>query len=136
MKAKALIFLRLIAAAILLQTLFFKFSGATESVFIFSSLGAEPWGRWASGLFELVASVLILLPSTQALGALLAVSIMAGAILSHVFVLGIVVEDDGGLLFGLALIVLAASAIVVYAKRDQLLGLLEKFGIKVRRGLR
>ena len=45
--------LRLIVAVILLQTLFFKFSAAKESVYIFSTLGMEPWGRIGSGVFEL-----------------------------------------------------------------------------------
>lgn len=135
MKSKGLLLLRIISAAIMLQTLFFKFTGAKESVFIFSTLGAEPWGRWASGIFELVASVLILLPATQVLGALLAVGLMSGATLAHIFVLGVVVEDDGGLLFALALVVLLASSIVLAAKRSQLLSLFEKVELKVRRKL-
>ena len=75
MKNWLALILRLIAALILLQTLFFKFTGAPESVFIFSTLGIEPWGRWFAGLSELVASVLLLLPATQALGALAGASI-------------------------------------------------------------
>lgn len=129
MKNKFLLVLRLLCAGILLQTLFFKFSGAKESIFIFSSLGAEPWGRWASGAFELVASVLLLIPATQALGALLAAGVMAGAILSHLFILGIVVENDDGLLFGLASVVFVSSLIVLFLKRDSLLGLLYKLGL-------
>jgi uncharacterized membrane protein HdeD (DUF308 family) len=63
--------LRGIAAAILLQTLFFKFSGAKESVYIFSTLGMEPWGRIGSGVVELIASILLLLPPTVVFGAIL-----------------------------------------------------------------
>jgi len=112
--------LRLVVAGILLQTLFFKFTGAPESVFIFETLGAEPYGRIGSGVAELVASVLILLPSTTALGALLAVGVMSGAIVSHVAVLGIEIMGDGGLLFALALIVFVCAAAVLVAFVDQL----------------
>lgn len=112
--------MRLVIAGILLQTLFFKFTGAAESVFIFETLGAEPYGRIGSGVVELVASVLILVPSTVALGALLSVGVMSGAILSHLTVLGIEVMGDGGLLFALAVIVLACSAAVLLAFADAL----------------
>src|SRR5438094_8730045 len=81
--------MRLIAAVILLQTLFFKFSAAKESVYIFSTLGAEPWGRIGSGVFELVAAVLLLIPGTVPLGALLSLAAACGAILSHLAKLGI-----------------------------------------------
>ena len=42
--------LRLVPAIILLQTLYFKFSAAPESVFIFEQLGLEPWGRIGLGV--------------------------------------------------------------------------------------
>jgi uncharacterized membrane protein YphA (DoxX/SURF4 family) len=112
--------LQITAAAILIQTLFFKFTGAPESVFIFSTLGAEPWGRIGSGGVELVASVLLLVPATAPVGALLAAAVMAGAIASHLLVLGIAIQGDGGLLFGLALVVLAASLGVLVLRRAQL----------------
>lgn len=111
---------QLAAAAILLQTLFFKFTGAEESRWIFSTLGVEPWGRIASGVVELVAAALLVYPRTAALGALLAAGVMAGAILAHLFVLGISVKDDGGLLFGLAVAVLGASCLVVVLRRAEL----------------
>ena len=94
---------RVAAAVILLQTLFFKFTAAPESVYIFTKVGLEPWGRIGSGIAELIAAILILVPATTWLGAGLALAVMAGAIFSHLTVLGIVVMDDGGLLFGLAL---------------------------------
>lgn len=111
---------QLAAAAILLQTLFFKFTGAEESRWIFSTLGVEPWGRVASGVVELVAAALLVYPRTAALGALLAAGVMAGAILAHLFVLGISVKNDGGLLFGLAVAVLAAASLVVFLRRAEL----------------
>lgn len=112
--------LRGIAAAIMLQTLFFKFTAAPESVYIFSQLGIEPWGRIGSGVIELIASVLLLIPRTTVVGALLAMGIMGGAILSHLFILGIAVQNDGGLLFIYASLVLISSAILFWMYRKQL----------------
>lgn len=111
--------LQLAAAGILVQTLFFKFTGAEESVYIFTTLGAEPWGRIGSGIAELIAAVLLLVPATAPIGAAMALGVMSGAILSHVTVLGIEVMGDGGLLFDLALIVFACSAIVLAIRRAQ-----------------
>ncbi len=121
---KKLLFLcQLIPAIILLQTLFFKFTAAPESVWIFSTLGAEPWGRWGSGVFELIAAVLILLPMTKVWGSLLTMGVMAGAILSHVFILGIEVQGDGGTLFALACVAFVCAAIVGHSDRQRLLKL-------------
>jgi hypothetical protein len=116
--------LQIVAAAILGQTLFFKFTAAPESVHIFRVLGMEPWGRIGTGVAELVAVVLLLAPRTAALGALLAIGLMGGAIVSHATKLGIAVvvggESDGGLLFALAVVTLVASAIVVALRRFEL----------------
>jgi hypothetical protein len=109
--------LRLTAAFILLQTLFFKFTGAEESVWIFSTLGVEPWGRYASGLVELVTAILLLVPATAALGGVLAIGVAAGALMSHLTVLGIEVKGDGGLLFALALVVLVCGLGVAAIER-------------------
>lgn len=111
---------QLAVAAILAQTLFFKFTAAPESVWIFETLGIEPWGRIGSGVAELVAAVLLLIPATAALGGLLALGVIAGAIVSHLTKLGIEVQGDGGLLFGLALAVFAGSLLVVWLRRAQL----------------
>lgn len=112
--------LRLVAAAILAQTLFFKFTGAPESIYIFTTLGMEPWGRIGSGVAELVAVVLLLVPRTAALGALLGLGVITGAIGSHLTKLGIEVQGDGGLLFALACVVFAACAAVVWIRRADL----------------
>src|SRR5262245_59545877 len=103
------------AAVILLQTLFFKFTGARESVYIFSTLGAEPWGRVGSGVVELIAAGLLLYPRTAAVGAALSLGVITGAILSHVTKLGITIPavDDHGELFALAVVVFVASAVVL-----------------------
>src|SRR3954467_3466952 len=90
---------RISAAVILLQTLFFKFTAAPESVYIFTKVGLEPWGRIGSGVVELIAAVLLLVPRFTWLGAVIAMGVIGGAIMSHLTVLGIVVMDDGGLLF-------------------------------------
>jgi uncharacterized membrane protein YphA (DoxX/SURF4 family) len=111
---------QLIAAAILLQTLWFKFTGAEESKYIFSTLGVEPWGRIGSGVAELAASALLLRGRTAIFGALMAMGIMAAAMLSHLTKLGIVVKDDGGLLFGLACTVFASAGIVAWLRRSEI----------------
>ena len=119
--------MQLVVAGILLQTLFFKFTGAEESVYIFSTLGrfvgvagVEPWGRIGSGVIELIASLLLMVPATVSIGALVSMGVMAGAIVSHLVVLGIEVKGDGGLLFGLALAAFAGSVLVLVLRRSQL----------------
>jgi uncharacterized membrane protein YphA (DoxX/SURF4 family) len=109
--------IRIVPAVILLQTLFFKFSGAPETIYIFTAVGAEPWGRIGSGIIELVAAILLLVPRTAWAGAFIALGVMVGAILSHLFVLGIVVMDDGGTLFVMAVVVALSSAITLYLHR-------------------
>lgn len=112
---------RLVAAGVLLQTLYFKFSGAPESVYIFSTLGVEPWGRIASGVMELVASALLLYNGTAGLGGVLASGLMVGAIGSHLTLLGIDVQGDGGLLFALAWIVFLCGGATAFLHRASLL---------------
>jgi putative oxidoreductase len=118
---------QLAVAGILLQTLFFKFTGAEESVYIFTTLGrfvhlagVEPWGRIGSGVIELIAGLMLLVPATASLGAGLALGVMAGAIASHILVLGIEVKGDGGLLFALALTALVGSVVVLVLRRSQI----------------
>jgi uncharacterized membrane protein YphA (DoxX/SURF4 family) len=111
---------RIIAAAIFLQTLFFKFTASEESVYIFSRLGMEPYGRLGSGVAELIASILILMPRTTIYGAILGMGILGGAIVSHIFVLGIEVKNDGGLLFGLALAAFLCCAILTYQNKKDI----------------
>ncbi|WP_339921272.1 DoxX family protein [uncultured Flavobacterium sp.] len=117
--------LRIVVAAILVQTLYFKFTGAAESIYIFKTLGMEPYGRIGSGIIELVSSIFILIPRTTLLGALLGLGVMIGAIVSHVFVLGIEVQNDGGTLFMLALITFLCCSILVYQNRNKITDLLK-----------
>ena len=111
--------LRIIAALILLQTLFFKFSAAEESVYIFSTLGMEPWGRIGSGVLELIASILILYPRTTFMGAALGAGLMSGAIFFHLTKLGLVVKNDGGQLFIYALLVFISCVLLLIIYRKQ-----------------
>jgi uncharacterized membrane protein YphA (DoxX/SURF4 family) len=112
--------LKLLAAVIMLQTLYFKFTGAEESVYIFSKLGMEPYGRIGIGVMELVASALILFPKTTAFGAALAIGLMVGALFFHITKLGIEVMNDGGQLFIYALLVLLASIGLLIIYRQQI----------------
>ncbi len=110
---------RLTAVAILGQTLFFKFSAAPESVYIFDKVGLGAPGRIGSGVAELIAALLLLTPYAW-LGALLALGVISGAIMSHLTVLGIEVQGDGGELFGLAVVVFLASLVVLYLHRREI----------------
>ncbi len=112
--------LQIVVAIILLQTLFFKFTSAEESVYIFSTLGLEPWGRYASGVAELIASLLLLAPGYAPFGALLSLGVISGAIVSHLTKLGIEVKGDGGLLFGLAVTVFIGSLAILIIRRGEL----------------
>ena len=112
--------LRIIPAVIFLQTLYFKFTGAPESVYIFETLGLEPHGRIGSGIAELIASILLLIPKTTWMGAVLGLGVISGAIMSHLTQLGIEVQGDGGLLFGLAVIVFICCGILVWQHRFEI----------------
>jgi len=112
--------LRIIAAFILLQTLYFKFSGAEESVVLFTKLGVEPWGRIATGVLELITAALLLIPSTVLYGALMGAGIMAGAIASHLFIIGIESAGDGGLLFGMAVFTFIACISLLFIYRQHI----------------
>jgi hypothetical protein len=121
--------LRIVAALLLFQTLFFKFTGARESVYIFTTVGQwtglsfmEPWGRIGTGLAELAACVLLLWPRTVAFGAMLSLAVISGAIFFHLTALGIALPavEDQGELFALAVIVFAASAALLAMHRHEL----------------
>jgi hypothetical protein len=124
--------LQLAVAGILFQTLFFKFTGAKESIYIFSKLGMEPWGRIGSGVAELIAVVLLLVPKTVPVGAGLSLAVISGALLSHLTKLGIVVQDDGGLLFALAIAVFAGSAAILILRRRAAADFLFRSRVHVR----
>lgn len=116
--------LKLLAAYIMLQTLFFKFSASDESVYIFSALGMEPWGRIGTGVLELIASILILYPRTTGIGAILGAGLMSGALFFHFTKLGLEVQGDSGLLFIYALIVFISCILLAIIYRRHLFQLL------------
>lgn len=105
--------LRLLAAFIMLQTLYFKFTAAPESVYIFTTIGMEPYGRIGIGVMELVASILLILSRTKLIGAGLGVGLMAGALFFHLTKLGIEVQGDGGQLFVYALLVMVSCVLLL-----------------------
>lgn len=119
--------LRIVAALILLQTLYFKFTGHPESVALFTKLGVEPWGRIGTGIIELIAGILLLVPSTVFAGAFLGVGLMTGAIMSHLTVIGIESKGDGGQLFMLAVIVMVCCLAVLVLHRNQGIALWNTF---------
>ena len=122
---------QLLAAIILLQTLYFKFTGAPESVYIFTKLDAEPWGRYLSGTMELFAGIMILIPRTVIYGAILSLGVISGALVAHLTVLGIVLTIDGqsdhGSLFALAVTVFVSSLVVIFLHRKEIPVLGKKF---------
>lgn len=113
--------LAILAALILLQTLYFKFSAHPDSVQLFTELGMEPWGRIGIGILELIAGLLLLYPKTTSFGALLSFGIISGAVFFHLFVLGIEVNNDGGGLFTMALAVFISSLILIIMNWKELL---------------
>lgn len=112
------------AAIIILQTLFFKFTAAPESVFIFNLLGMEPYGRIGTGILELVTAGLLLIKRTSVIGDLIGLGIISGAILAHLFILGVEVQNDGGLLFGLALLVFILLTINLILQKHKFIDLI------------
>ena len=120
MNKKLLLFFRIIIAVILLQTLRYKFLAHPDSVYIFSTLGLEPYGRIGIGVMELIASILLFPKRTVWLGALLSVGLMAGALFSHLTQLGIEVKDDGGTLFFMALVTWTLGLIVLWDERKNI----------------
>ncbi len=117
--------LRITVAIILSQTLYFKFTGAPESIHIFSSLGVEPYGRIITGILELLVVILILIPRTVLIAAIMGCGIMFGAIMSHLLILGIEVQNDGGTLFILGLITFLCCALLVFINRNRIPDLLK-----------
>lgn len=117
--------LRLLAAAIMLQTLYFKFTAQQESVELFTMLGMEPWGRIATGVSELLASILILFPKTTGFGAALGAGLMAGALFFHFTILGVKFGGDY-VLFLYAVIAFTCCIILLFIHRNQILAIIKK----------
>ncbi len=119
--------LTLAIAGIYIMTLFFKFSGAEESVYIFTQVAGpdmEAFARISSGVAELITAILILIPKTRIYGAILSVLVIGGAIISHLTILGISVKDDGGQLFVMAcaIFVMSISLIAIHRSEIPIIG--------------
>lgn len=119
MKKNILFFSKLIAAIIMLETLFFKFSGAQESIHLFTEIVGEheKYLRIGTGVIELIASILLFIPKTALLGALLTFATMSGAIITHLFIIGIVHNNDNGVLFMSAIVAFLASIVILYLSK-------------------
>ena len=117
--------LRITAATILLQTLYFKFTGHPESVELFTKLGVEPWGRIGTGIIELITSILLLLPATVFVGAFMGIGLMFGAILLHITIIGVESKGDGGQLFMLAVIEIILCTIISILHKKQGINLIK-----------
>ena len=120
MNSKIILVIRIVLAIILVQTLYFKFSAHPDSVYIFSKIGLEPFGRIGVGILELISAILILIPRRIWLGALLTIGLMAGAILMHLTLLGIEINNDGGVLFYMAFGVFSLSIFVLVNQRKNI----------------
>ncbi|QMU65630.1 MAG: DoxX family membrane protein [Flavobacteriaceae bacterium] len=113
--------LKLIAAIIMLQTLFFKFTNAQESIDLFTKIAGEKEAlmRIGTGIIELIAFILLFIPKKTWLGALLTFGTMSGAIISHLTIIGIVHNNDSGALFISAMVAFMASGmLLIQYKRD------------------
>ncbi len=119
--------LKLVITLIVGQTLFFKFSGAAESIYIFSTLGIEPWGRLILGVLELLSIILLWIPKTTIYALVLILGMMTGAIASHLFILGIEIMGDGGELFILGVVTWLATAVVLFSRKEEIKTLCIKF---------
>ena len=104
----------------MIETLFFKFTAAPESVYIFKKMGTEPWMRWVQGVWELLASIGLLWPRLRWAGGILTTGAMAAAILSHVTWLGFSVQADHGLLFGMAIVTFSCGVTVMMIHREHI----------------
>jgi uncharacterized membrane protein YphA (DoxX/SURF4 family) len=124
--------LQILAAIILLQTLYFKFTGHPESVALFTKLGVEPWGRILTGILELIASILLLIPATIVFGAVMGLGLMLGALISHIAIIGIESQGDGGQLFLLALLVLTSCIFILFIHKQQLMAIKNRLAEKLK----
>lgn len=120
MNKNVLLVLRIVVAIILIQTLRFKFTAHEDSVYIFTKVGLEPYGRIGIGVLELISAILLMIPKTIWAGALLTFGIIGGAIMMHLTELGIEINNDGGNLFYIAIVTFILSGIILFDQRKKL----------------
>ena len=118
-KKYVIFILQLIIAISHLQTLRFKFTAHHDSVYIFSQLNLEPYGRIGIGIFELIIAILILIPKTKIIAGMLSIAVITGAIVSHLGPLGVEVQNDNGILFYFALFVLASTLLFLWLQKEE-----------------
>ena len=104
------------AAGMFLMVGFLKLSGSAQLVGLFEAIGLGQWLRYLTGTLEVVGAILLLIPRTSGLGALLLVGVMAGAVMTHVFIVG------GSPL--MAIVLLVVTGIVAWGRRQRTLNLL------------
>jgi uncharacterized membrane protein YphA (DoxX/SURF4 family) len=83
MKKYGILALRILVAIILIQTLRFKLTAHPDSVYIFTKVGLEPFGRIGIGIIELIAGILLLINRTAWLGAGITAGVISGAVIMH-----------------------------------------------------
>jgi len=110
----------IVAAILFLQSVYFKLIAAPGSVFIFTEIGIEPYGRIIIGILELIVGLLLIFRKTSLLGGILGLGFILGAIFTHLFVLGIEVQNDGVLLFGMAIVVLVSCIVTIFTQSKKL----------------
>ena len=103
--------LQIAAAGMFLMVGFLKLSGNAQLVGLFEAIGLGQWFRYLTGTLEVAGAILLLIPRTSGLGALMLAGVMAGAVMTHLFVVG------GSPL--MAIILLAVTTVVAWGRRQR-----------------
>lgn len=109
---------QIIAALILANAAFGKFSGNEMSVHVFHELNILET-RIVIGIIEVLAALLLLSKIPQ-YGALLGFGTMLGALIAHVSILGMEIHGDGGQMVMMMAVVLLSSIIVMWINRRRM----------------
>lgn len=109
-----------IAGPILIYAGILKLSGNQADIDLFMRLGMESAGRILIGVIELFAGLMLISDAFAALGALIGLGVMVGAIIAHITHLGYNVAGDGGLHVLMLTIVLSTCMTALLIRRKQL----------------
>jgi uncharacterized membrane protein YphA (DoxX/SURF4 family) len=104
------------AAGMFLMAGFFKLSGNEQVVGVFEAIGLGQWFRYLTGALEVGGAILLLIPRTSGLGALMLAGVMVGAVVTHLFIIG-------GSPLG-AIIFLVVTTVVAWGRRQRTKNLL------------
>ena len=107
--------LQIAAAGMFLMVGFLKLSGDPQLVGLFEAIGIGQWFRYLTGTLEVVGAILLLIPRTSGLAALMLAGVMACAIVTHVFIVG-------GSPLG-AIILLVVTGLIAWGRRQRTLSL-------------